>query len=76
MSAAQQAAFLAGAGVTAATVLTAIATVVLTLAFVWALWITLGSFRAWEAGQLPLADFAWTALRTAIVLMVLGFYVR
>ncbi|HNP34339.1 MAG TPA: TIGR03758 family integrating conjugative element protein [Woeseiaceae bacterium] len=76
MNAQQEAAFLAGAGVPATTVLTAIATLVLTIAFVWALWITWGSFRAWAAAQLSLMDLAWTALRTAIVLMVLGYYVR
>ena len=76
MNAAQEVAFAAGAGVAATTVVTAIASMVLTLAFVWALWITLGSFRAWESGQLPLIDFSWTVIRTAIVLMVLGFYVR
>lgn len=76
MNAVQEAAFAAGAGVAAATVVTAIASIVLTLAFVWALWITLGSFRAWDSGQLPLIDFSWSVLRSAIVLMVLGFYVR
>jgi len=76
MTAAQNAAFQAGSGVTPATLLTGIASVVLVLAFIWVIWISVGSFRAWQNGQAVLFDVAWSALRASIVLMVLGFYLR
>ena len=76
MTPAQNTAFQAGSGVTAPTLLTAIASVVLVLAFVWVIWVTLGTFRAWQNGQAALLDVIWSALRASIVLMVLGFYLR
>ena len=76
MTGAQDTAFQAGAGVTPATLLTGIASVVLVLAFVWVIWIALGSFRAWQDGRVGLIDLAWNALRASIVLLVLGFYLR
>lgn len=76
MTPAQDAAFQAGSGVTASTLLTAIASVVIVLAFVWVIWVTLGTFRAWQDGQVGIFDVMWSALRASIVLMVLGFYLR
>lgn len=76
MTAAQEAMFQAGSGVTANTLLTAIAGIILTLAFVWVIWVTLGVFRAWQEGQATVFDLTWSALRASIVLMVLGFYLR
>lgn len=76
MTASQNAAFQAGSGVTPSTLLTAIASVVLVLAFIWVIWVTLGTFRAWQNGQVALFDVVWSALRASIVLMVLGFYLR
>jgi integrating conjugative element protein (TIGR03758 family) len=76
MTAAQQAAFQAGSGVTPGALPLAIAGVVLVLVIVWVIWVTLGSFRAWQDGQLALFDLIWAALRASIVLMVLGFYLR
>ena len=76
MTAAQNAAFQAGSDVTPATLLTGIASVVLVLTFVWVIWVSLGTFRAWQNGQVVLFDVVWTALRASIVLMVLGFYLR
>ena len=76
MNAAQQTAFHAGAGIPSTTVLTAVASMVLMLAFVWVIWVVLGVFRAWQEGQVTVFDLAWSALRASIVLMVLGFYVR
>ena len=76
MTSAQSAAFQAGSGVTPGTLLTAIAGVVLVLAFVWVMWVTVGSFRAWQSGQVTLFDLIWAALRASIVLLVLGFYLR
>ena len=76
MSPAQQLAFLLGSGANATTLLIAIAAIVLTLAFVWSMWVTLGAFRAWQDGAATLFDVAWSALRVSIVLMVLGYYLR
>lgn len=76
MTAAQNAAFQAGSGVAPGTALTAIASVVLVLALVWVMWVTLGSFRAWQDGQAGLIELVWAALRASIVLLVLGFYLR
>ena len=76
MTAAQQTAFQAGSGVTSSTMLTAIASMVLVLAFVWVMWIAIGTFRAWQEGQATLFDLTWSTLRASLVLMVLGFYLR
>ena len=76
MTAAQQTAFQAGSGVTSSTMLTAIASMVLVLAFVWVMWIAIGTFRAWQEGQATVFDLTWITLRARSVLMVLGFYLR
>jgi integrating conjugative element protein (TIGR03758 family) len=76
MTAAQNSAFQAGSGFTPAALLNGIASIILVLAFVWVIWISLGTFKAWQNGQVPLFDVIWSALRASIVLMVLGFYLR
>ena len=76
MTAAQNTAFQAGSGFTPSTLLTGIASVVLVLAFIWVIWVSLGTFRAWQNGQVALFDVVWATLRASIVLMVLGFYLR
>lgn len=76
MTTAQNAAFQAGSGFTPATLLMGIASVVLVLAFIWVIWVSLGTFRAWQNGQVALFDVVWATLRASIVLMVLGFYLR
>ncbi|PLX61429.1 TIGR03758 family integrating conjugative element protein [Sedimenticola selenatireducens] len=76
MTLAQNVAFQAGSGVTPSTLLMAIAAIVIVLAFIWVIWVTLGTFRAWQNGQVVLFDVVWSALRASIVLMVLGFYLR
>ena len=76
MTPAQSAAFQAGSGVTANSLLIGIASVVVVLAFVWVIWVTLGTFRAWQAGDIALVDLMWSTLRASIVLLVLGFYLR
>jgi len=72
----QLAAFQAASGVTAMALLLGIASTVLLLAFIWVLWVTLGTFRAWQDGNASLFDVAWSAIRASIILMVLGFYLR
>ena len=76
MSPAQNTVFQAGSGVAPGVLLTAIASIVMVLAFVWVIWVTLGAFRAWQEGQAAILDVSWSALRASIVLMVLGFYLR
>jgi integrating conjugative element protein (TIGR03758 family) len=76
MNDAQLTAFQGGSGIQASTLLLAIASIVVVLAFVWVVWVTLGTFRAWQDGNASLFDVAWSALRASIVLMVLGFYLR
>ena len=76
MTPAQNTAFQAGSGVAPGVLLTAIASAVMVLAFVWVIWVTLGVFRAWQEGQASILDVAWGTLRASIVLMVLGFYLR
>lgn len=76
MNATQQAVFQAGTGISANAVLVGIASMVMALIFVWALWVTFGTFRAWQEGNASLFDLAWNALRASIVVMVLGFYLR
>ena len=76
MTAAQNAAFQAGSGVTPATLLTGIASIILVLTFIWVIWVSVGTFRAWQNGQVVLFDVAWNTLRASIVLLVLGFYLR
>ena len=76
MTPAQSTAFQAGSGITPATLLTGIAGVVLVLAFVWVIWVTLGTFRAWQDGQAGIFDLTWGSLRASIVLLVLGFYLN
>ena len=48
----------------------------LVLAFVWVMWVSVGTFRAWQNGQVALFDVVWSTLRASIVLLVLGFYLR
>ena len=72
----QMAAFQAASGVTAATLLLGIASIILVLVFIWVIWVTLGTFRAWQDGNASLFDVAWSAIRASIILMVLGFYLR
>ena len=76
MTPAQSAAFQAGSGITPGTLLSGIAGVVLVLAFVWVIWVTLGTFRAWQDGQVGVFDLTWGVLRASIVLLVLGFYLN
>ena len=76
MTGAQNAAFMAGAGITPNTLLVSIAGMTLTLSLIWALWHIFGTFGAWQAGRASLFDLIWGVLRASIVLLVLGFYLR
>ena len=69
-------AFQLGSGTDAGSVLLGIASIVIVLAMIWAMWITFGAFRSWQDGNVGLFDVAWSALRVSILLMVLGYYMR
>ena len=73
MTAAQNTAFQAGSGVAPATLLTSIAAMVLTLVSIWVLWVTLGTFRAWQSGEVGIFDLTWSALRASIVLILASY---
>ena len=61
---------------TPGTLLTGTAGIVLLLAFVWVIWVTLGTFRAWQDGQVGVFVLTWGVLRASILLLVLGFYLN
>jgi integrating conjugative element protein (TIGR03758 family) len=73
----QNAAFTAATGgVSPAVMLTAIAGIVLTLAFSWSAWVAYGAYRAWGEGAIAFYDLIWALIRASALLMVLGFYLR
>lgn len=76
MTAEQNAAFAAGAGVDPNTLLVTIAGITLTLGLVWAIWLSFGVFAAWQSGRASLFDLLWRVLRACIVLLVLDFHLR
>jgi len=76
MNAAQSAAFQAGSGIAPGTLLNGIAAVVMVLVFIWVIWVSIGTLRAWQDGQVGVFDLVWSTLRASIVLLVLGFYLR
>ncbi|MCY3885545.1 MAG: TIGR03758 family integrating conjugative element protein [Gammaproteobacteria bacterium] len=76
MTSVQEAAFRAGSGLSADTLLFAIAGTIAVLATLWVAWISLGSFRSWRAGDIDIYDLLWQVVRAAIVLMILGYYIR
>ncbi len=76
MNAQQRLAFEAGSGVTPDALLLAIASITLSLAFLWVSWITFGTFKDWQDGKASFFDLTWNVLRACIVLLVLGFYIR
>ena len=76
MTEAQQAAFKAGSGLDASSLLFAIAGSVSVFAILWVAWVTIGAFRAWRLGEIEIYDLMWQAMRAAIVLLILGYYIR
>ena len=76
MNTQQRLAFEAGSGVTPETLLLAIASITLSLAFLWVAWLAFGTFKAWHDGTASFFDLVWSVLRASIVLLVLGYYIR
>ena len=76
MNAEQSAAFSAAAGHGPASMLLAIAWIVITLFILWVVWIAWGNYRAWTSGDVSVFDMLWSVLRATLLLMLLGFYLR
>ncbi len=77
MSPAQESAFsLAAGGPSSSALLLGIASVVAVLALTWFAWLVLRLFRRWTVRRLDLAEMAWYAIRGAVVLSVLGWFIR
>lgn len=77
MSDAQQAAFLDGTGgLAAGDVLIVVAAVVAAFYLLWLAWLALNQYRAWWAGDAELVDLIWVVLRGAIMVMLVGYFVR
>jgi integrating conjugative element protein (TIGR03758 family) len=77
MSPAQEAAFAAASGgQSSSALLTAIASIVMVLALTWLAWLALRLFERWTARRTDIAGLLWHLIRAAIVLSVIGWYVR
>ncbi len=76
MSSIQESAFLAGSGVQASAMLFAIKGTLIVVAFLWAVWIAMGSYRAWHRGDLEIYDLLWQVMRSSIVILIIGFYIQ
>lgn len=76
MNSSQEAAFRAGSGVSADLLLFSIAGSIAVLATIWVAWVALGAYRAWRVGHIEIYDLMWQVVRAAIVLLILGYYVR
>lgn len=68
--------FGATAGVTANQLVTVIAGICAVLYLTWTGWVAYGQYKAWAEEDITLLDLFWTIMRAAIVVMVVGFYVR
>ncbi len=72
----QIAQFTAAAGPSPLSVLTAIALIIVTPLMLWVVWIGWGHFRAWHIHDITLFDMTWGLLRAAVLLLLLGFFLR
>ena len=63
-------------GISAATLLLAIAMIVMTFYTLWTAWLAFGQTRGWWTEQVELYDLIWAVLRAAILLLLVGFFVR
>lgn len=76
MNSAQHTAFQAGSGVTADTLLLAIASISAVLYLTWLAWIALTQYRAWNAERTTAFDMTWTIIRASILVLLLGYFLR
>ena len=63
-------------GISAETLLLAIAMIVMTFCTLWTAWLAFGQARGWWTEQVELYDLIWSILRAAIMLLLVGFFVR
>ena len=63
-------------GISTEALLLAIAMIVMTFFTLWTAWLAFGQAYGWWTGQVELYDLIWAALRAAILLLLVGFFVR
>lgn len=69
-------AFSSASGVSHADVLLVIALVASALYLTWLGWVAYGQFRSWHDDRATLLDFMWVVIRAAIIVLLIGFFVR
>jgi integrating conjugative element protein (TIGR03758 family) len=73
---AQDAAFTAGSNQIASNVSLVIASITITFVVLWVTWVGFAVFDRWRSGAIEYGEFAWYIVRAAMVLMVLGYFIR
>jgi len=76
MTAAQTSVFDASTGVTSANLTLTIASIVALIFLIWGAWIGLSQLKLWRAGQATMYDLAWSIIRAAIIMLLLGYLIR
>ena len=77
-TASQEAAFTSGAGgtLTMGNVSLVIALICSTLILLFAGWVIISKFKAWNRGRIDLYDLSWAVVRVFLVVIIFGYYVR
>jgi integrating conjugative element protein (TIGR03758 family) len=77
-TAAQDAAFTSGAGgvVTMGDFNLTFALIASSMILLFAAWVFISSFKAWNRGKIDLYEFLWAVVRVLIVVTIFGYYVR
>lgn len=63
-------------GISAPALALVIAMIVMTFYTLWTVWLALGLARGWWAEQVDLFDLLWSVLRAAIMLLLVGYFLR
>lgn len=64
------------AGASGADLGLAIAAIVAVTYLVWLMWVVMGQFRAWSDRETPMFDLLWVSVRAAVVVMLVGYFIR
>ncbi len=77
-TAAQQAAFKSGAGgtLTMGDFSLTFALIASTLVLLFAGWLIISQFKAWNKRKIDLYEFIWAVVRVLLVVIMFGYYVR
>lgn len=77
-TAAQEAAFTSGAGgiATMGDFSLVIALIASTLILLFAGWLVISQFKAWNRGRIDLYEFIWAVIRVLLVVIIFGYFVR